>query len=112
MQEKQQVVGKSVSNLSMEVTENIRSCILKIEKLEDNEKKERTVTSCYDEIKSTVLNLQKRVDSRLDTAKSSIQMLEASMSSAKSSMDQLSHDCTVEFQTLNSRNTQIQEAVS
>ena len=112
MQEKQEVVGKSVSNLSMEVSENIRSCILKIEKLEDNVKKERTVTSCYDEIKSTVLNLQKRVDSRLDTAKSSIQMLEASMSSAKSSMDQLSHDCTAEFQTLNSRNTQIQEAVS
>ena len=60
MQEKQQVVGKSVSSLSKEVSENIRLCILKIEKLEDNAKKERTDTSGYDQIKTAVLNLHKK----------------------------------------------------
>ena len=82
------------------------------ERLENNSEKVETVSHCYVEINATVLNLQKKIDSRLDTTKSSIQTLEASISSARSSMDQLSHDCATEFKNLESKNDQVHEALS
>ena len=112
IQEKQKVFGKSVSNLSEEVAENFRLCISKVERLENNSEKVETVNHCHDEINTTVLNLQKTIDSRLDTTKSSIQTLEASISSARSSMDQLSQDCATEFKNLESKNNQVHEALS
>lgn len=112
IQEKQQEVGKCVSSLSKEVTENIRSCVVKVEKLGENSKREQTVNHSHDELKTAVSNFQKKVDSRFDLTRTSIQTLETSITSARSSMDKLSRDCTTEFHSLESKNTQIEEALS
>ena len=112
IQEKQQVFGKSVSNLSNELADNFRLCISNVERLENNSEEVEMVSHCHDEINATVLNLQKKIDSHLDITKSSIQTLEASMFFARLSMDQLSHDCATEFKNLESKNNQVHEALS
>ena len=66
----------------------------------------------HDEIKAAVFNLQKKVDARLDTAKASIQTFDDSITSVRSSMDKLSQECATEFQTLKSKNNQMQESLS
>ena len=64
IKDKQQEDGKSVSNLSKVVKEDIRSCIVKIDQIGENSKKERIVTNSHDELKTMVLDLQKKVDTR------------------------------------------------
>ena len=111
IKDKQQEDGKSVSNLSKAVKEDIRSCIVKIDQMGENSKKEQIVTNSHDELKTVVLDLQKKVDSRLDSTSTNIQKLETSITSAWSSMNKLSRDCTTEFHNLKSKNTQMSETV-
>ena len=66
----------------------------------------------HDEIKAAVFNLQKKVDAHLDLAKASIQTFDASITSVRSSMDHLSQESATEFQTLESKNNQMQESLS
>lgn len=49
------------------------------------------------------------MDSHLDVTKSSVQSLEASVSSAKDCVDQMSQDCATEFHTLDSKHSQIHD---
>ena len=91
--------------------EDIRSCIVKIDQMGENSKKERVVTNSHDELKTVVLDLQKKVDTRLDSASTTIQKLETSITSAWSSMNELSRDCATEFHNLESKNTQISETL-
>ena len=100
IQEKQNVFEKSVLSFSSEVSENVRLCISKIEKVGDNSKREQADNHCHNELKVSIQNLQRKVESRLDVTKSSFQSLEASVSSAKTCVDQLSQDCTTEFNKL------------
>ena len=91
--------------------EDIHSCIVKIDQMGENSKKERIFTNSHDELKTVVLDLQKRVNSRLDSASTTIQKLETSITSAWSSMNKLSRDCTTEFHNIESKNTQILETL-
>ena len=112
IKEKQQEDGKYVSNLSKEVKEGIRSCFVKIEQLGENSKREQTVNHSHDELKTAVLNLQKKVDSRLDLANTTIRCSKTSITSARSNMDKLSRDCATKIHTLESKNTHITEALT
>ena len=109
IQEKQNVFEKSVLSFSSEVSENVRLCISKIEKVGDNSKREQADNHCHNELKVSIQNLQRKVESRLDVTKSSFHSLEASVSSAKTCVDQLSQDCTTEFNKLESKNNQIND---
>ena len=112
IKEKQQEDGKSVYNLSNGMKEDIRSCVMKIEKLADNVKREQTIDHSHAELKTAVVNLQKKVDSRSDLTSSTIQTLETSMTLIQSSMQKISRDCATEFHALESKNTQITETLT
>ena len=107
IKEKQQENGKSVSTLSKEVKDDIRSCVMKIEKLAENSKREQAIDHGHVELKTAVVNLQKKVDSRLDLTSSTIQALETSITLARSGMEKISPDCATEFHALDSKSTQI-----
>ena len=93
------------------VKEDIRSCIVKIDKMGENSKKERIVPNSHNELKTVALDLQKKVDTRLDSTSTTFQKLETSITSAWSSMNKLSPDCATEFHKLESKNTQIRETL-
>ena len=77
----------------------------------ENSKKERIVPNSNNELKTVVLDLQKKVDTRLDSARTTIKKLETSITSAWSSMNKLSSDCATEFHELESKNTRIRETL-
>ena len=112
IKEKQQENGKSVSNLSKEVKDDIRSCVMKIEQLAENSKREPTIDHGHVELKTAVVNLQKKVDSRLDLTSSTIQALETSITSARSGMEKISRDCATELYALDTKSTQITEKLT
>ena len=55
---------------------------MKIEKFEDNSKREQTINNNHDELSTAVIILQTKVDSRLDLTSSTMQMLETSITLA------------------------------
>ena len=107
IKDRQQDDGKCLSILSKELKKDIGSCVVNIESL----MRDRVTSNSNEDVKAVILNLQKKVDSRLDLTNSNIEQLETSVSSTKTSMEKLSRECATELKTLESKNSKITEAL-
>ena len=63
-------------------------------------------------IKSEISNLQKKIDTRFDSVKSTTQTNDAALATVRTYVKKISDDCNAEFKTIDEENNQLKESVS
>lgn len=89
-QDKQHDAGKSVSSLSKELSESIKKCISKVENMKQNSPRTQ-VANDLQEIE--ISTLQRRMETRLDSVKSSVRTYEALITIVRSCVNKISDVC-------------------
>ena len=101
----------SIARVSNDLTSSVNRCYNKIETLTQTKKTENTLDKTND-VMHDIASPHKKVDISCDTVKNSIQTVESSVSTLKYGVEKISKECQVEFEEIETMNTQSQETVT
>ena len=112
IQDKQLNVEKSVSSLSKKLSESINTCISKVENMKQMSPRTQETNDVQVALKSEISILQKKIDTRFDSVKSSIQTYDTTLATVRTCVKKISDACNAEFRTIDEKNNKLQDSVS